>query len=123
MSSRSVASLLCGALAVFCLPAHADSWTTADNAREAVYLALVAVDWGQTLDLRHRADLQESNPVLGLHPSRSRVNSYFLANALLHPVIAHYLPGPWRAAFQYVSLGVEVGAVSNNARLGIRITF
>jgi hypothetical protein len=33
-------------LLLLTLPAHADDWSDADTVREAVYLGVLAVDWG-----------------------------------------------------------------------------
>lgn len=99
-------------------------WTQADSAREAAYLALHVVDWGQTLDIAdHPEKWHERNPVLGDHPSRGRVNVWFAGTALLHPVISYVLPKPYREAWQYGTIGVEVWCVGGNAKLGVGMGF
>lgn len=101
----------------------ADPWSHGDVTRETVYQVLAVVDWGQTLDIENHPGMSESNPILGRHPSRARINSYFLTAGILHAVAVHYLPAPWRPAFQAVSIGIEVDAVAHNARLGIGLAF
>lgn len=95
-------------------------WTGEDTAREVVYLGFHVVDWGQTLDIADHPDRwHENNAVLGSHPSRGEVNRYFALTALLHPVVSYLLPRPYREVWQYVTIGVELGATVNNARIGI----
>lgn len=124
MTNRARGALLGGILCFSCLSAHAaDPWSQADKAREVVYLAIVAVDWGQTLDFQHHPELSEANPVLGPHPSRARINTLIPAAMLLHAAVVHYLPEQWRAVFQYTTLSIELGAVHNNYRLGLKLAF
>jgi len=109
-------------------PAFAGEWTKADTAREVAYLALHVADWGQTLEIAdHPEKWHENNPVLGDHPSRGQVNAYFIATGLLHPVVSYglrkYTPDGWVQAWQYVTIGIEVGATANNLKLGIGFGF
>lgn len=121
---RVLAWLLGALLGVFSLSATAaDPWSRADVTREAVYQALAVVDWGQTLDIENHPGLYETNFILGKHPSRARINAYFLTTGALHFAATHYLPREWRPVFQYVSIGIEVGAVSNNYKLGVKLAF
>jgi hypothetical protein len=100
------------------------TWTKADSAREAAYLALHVADWGQTLDIADHPDKwHENNPALGSHPSRGEVNRYFAITGLLHPVISYALPDDWRPYWQYGTIGLEVICVGNNARMGIGFGF
>lgn len=102
----------------------ADPWSKADKAREAVYLAMHVLDWGQTLDIAKNPDLHgEGNSILGEHPSVKRVNRYFVATALLQVGVTHALPARWRPAFQYFWIGVEAGFVAHNYRAGVRVNF
>lgn len=87
-------------------------------------MALHVADWGQTLDIAdHPERFYERNPVLGRHPSRGEVNRWFLGTALLHPVVSYVLPKPYREVWQYVTIGVEVGCVGSNARIGVGFGF
>lgn len=105
-------------------PALADEWTRADTYREVAYLALHCADWSQTLTIADNPQKwNETNPILGSHPSRGDVNTYFIATGLLHPVISYVLPRPWREVWQYGTIGLEVVVVGNNARIGIGFSF
>ena len=100
------------------------NWTRADSAREAAYLALHVADWGQTLDIAdHPERWHEHNPVLGDHPSRSRVNLWFAGTAVLHPVISYVLPDDLRPYWQYGTIGLELYCVGNNYSVGIGMGF
>ena len=100
------------------------TWTQADSAREAAYLALHVVDWGQTLEIADNpGQYHERNPVLGDHPSRGRVNAWFAGTALLHPVVSYLLPDDLRPYWQYGTIGLEMYCVGNNVSLGIGMGF
>jgi hypothetical protein len=99
----------------------ADSWSNADVAREAAYLALHVADWKQTRTASEQPErYQEQNPILGEYPSIKRVDTYFAVTALLHVGAVHVLPARWRPAFQYFWIGVEAGVVTKNYKIGLR---
>lgn len=102
----------------------AGDWSSADSARQWTYTALHIADWGQTLDIVGRPDeYHETNPLLGEHPSRGKVNRYMATTLAAHWLIASWLPAKPRRAFQYVTLTVEAGMVAHNYRLGVRFNF
>jgi hypothetical protein len=110
-------------LGVSSAPAAAE-WTTADTAREAVYLGLHVADWGQTLQIAEHPDrYSEANPILGRKPTRGRINRYFAATAIGHAAVSYLLPRPYREAWQYVTIGFEGATVLQNARLGVSFGF
>jgi hypothetical protein len=105
-------------------PVYADEWTSADTYREVVYLAVDSVDWAQTRNIARSNGLYyEQNNAIGRHPSVRQVDRYFAEAALAHVGIAYTLPKNWRAGFQYVSIGVELGWVSHNRQLNISARF
>jgi hypothetical protein len=102
----------------------ADPWSNADKAREAVYLTLHVVDWGQSLDIAKRPDAyNEENFILGTQPSVRRVNTHFAVTAALHVAAVHVMPSSWRPVFQYLWIATEAGFVCNNYRIGLRMNF
>ena len=104
--------------------AFADEWTAADTKREAVYLTLHTLDWAQTRNIaRNPNKWTESNVILGKHPSVLQVDRYFIATGVLHFAVAHYLPTEYRKAFQYVTIGIEGGAVAHNFSIGVGVKF
>lgn len=104
--------------------AEHDEWTADDTKRQAVYLVLHTIDWGQTRNIANNPkQYYEINPVIGEHPTTGRVNGYFLATALLHTGIAYVLPADWRKSFQYVTIVIEAGVTNRNRNLGVKIDF
>jgi hypothetical protein len=108
-------------LLLFCSTAYADDWSRADTYREATYLTLHTIDWAQTREIARNPNYYEQNMYLGKHPSIREVDRYFAAMALAHIGVAYILPSEWRTPFQYVTIGVEVGAVVHNYSIGINI--
>lgn len=97
------------------LPARApaaDPWTPADFVAEAAFESLLLTDMALTLRLHGKGF--ETNPVLGPYPTRGAVVAYTAAWLVLHPLIAHHLPGGWRPAFQWVTVGIQLSAVRRN---------
>ncbi len=109
-----------------------DDWTQADTVRQVIASALMAVDWSQTLyAVDHTDKYGENNPnsygennfLLGRHPSRASVNTYFVIAIPANYAIARWLSPKWRPYFQYLTIGIEAAAVGNNARIGIKFYF
>lgn len=101
-----------------------DRWTQADTLREGAFLALLWADWRQTREIVARPETYwEINPVLGRHPTAGRVDNYFAAAAFGHVLVALALPPPYRAAFQWVTVGWEADVVYRNYRIGLRFGF
>lgn len=102
-----------------------DPWTKEDTMREAAYLVLHVVDWGQTRNIVHRSneDFFEKNPIIGNRPSIKRVDSYFAFTAIAHVAVSYVLPRVWREGFQYTTVGVQAGVVIQNNSIGLRVDF
>jgi hypothetical protein len=101
-----------------------DSWTTREKVLEGTYLGLVLVDWGQTLYIAdHPDEYFEHNKILGQHPSRGEVNTYFTTLMVTHIVIADVLNHKWREPFQWVSIILAIRTVNHNHSIGIQIDF
>ena len=105
-------------------PVAASEWTDTDTAWQAGYLLLHVADWRQTLNIAKNPDrFYEVNPLIGEHPSESKVNTYMAASAALHTGIAYTLSGKWRRRFQQVTIGMKAGIVGYNYSVGIRLDF
>ena len=103
-----------------------DNWTTGDTYRELTFQTLNIIDWGQTRYIAKNPDQfyeSESAWIIGNHPSIETVDTFMLVSAILHPVIAYYLPSSWRLAFQYITIGDKLNATAGNASIGIRMSF
>jgi hypothetical protein len=99
-------------------------WTKGDTARHAVLTGTMLIDALQTAKIaREPQRWQEHNPVLGRHPSEDWVAVYFGAAYLLTTLMAIALPPPWRAAWQYVVIGVETACIGNNMSIGLGVGF
>jgi len=103
--------------------AYADDWSTADTWRESAFQVLNLVDLGQTLNIVNRSDLYEQNPVLGKHPKKKKVYTYFIAGGFAHYGISRFLTPKNRQIWQYVTIGFGVGTVWRNYTIGVNIDF
>ena len=102
----------------------ADPWERTDYALAGAALAALAVDWGQTRYIaKNTHQFNETNPVLGPTPSTGKVDTYFLGAMVGTVAIAHLLPGDWRQLFLTGTLAVELGAISQNRSIGIKMAF
>ena len=108
-------------LLIQAMNANAAQCTRADTAREIVYQSLAAIDWMQTQDIARHYGYHETNIILGKHPNNARINTYFALTGIAHYAVATMLPEKYRAPFQYISIGVEVGAVYNNWSVGLHL--
>ena len=112
-------------------PIFAGGWTRQDTYRELAYMALLVVDYGQTLNIaKSNGKFAEMNPIFNEYPSQSSVNIAIAISAIIHPMISYLLPprsDKWkwmnRENWQYITIGAEILAVGNNFRVGIGVSF
>jgi len=110
-----------------------NAWTKIDTALEIATIATLAMDWSQTRTIAKNPDrYYETNPILGKHPNVGTVDLYFAACAVGHAGIAYLLPQsitvlnlevPVRKVWQLTWIGLEVGAIANNVKAGIKFDF
>lgn len=92
----------------------------AEMAAQAAFLGLGATDWGQTVRFTDPAYRNahprtfESNPILGKHPSRAKVNTLIPLALAAHTLGVWALPRPYRNILQAVGIGLETDAVIHN---------
>lgn len=103
--------------------ARADSWSEGDKWRQGAYSLLHITDWHQTHEISDGERHIETNPIMGRKPTDGQIDRYFASTLIIHYVIAHNLPSDWRKRFQYVTIGVEAGAVAHNWSIGYTIEF
>lgn len=118
--------LICGAVLLLSVPAHADEWREQDTYREVAFQALNVIDWGQTRYIAKHPETyyeRESAWMIGEHPTTIDVNRLMIATAILHPVISYLLPHGWRDAFQYVTIIGKINNVAGNNSIGIKVEF
>ena len=86
--------------------------------------ALTIVDWAQTRYIaKHPGRYYETNPLLGRHPSVSRVDNYFAACWVADQIIVWVLPLIWSRLYLTSRFMVGYNAVTNNAEIGIKVDF
>lgn len=103
---------------------NADPMTQEQKVMQGAYLAVHAIDWGQTRYVASNPDeFYETNIILGSHPSVGEVNRYMGSTMLLHAGITKSLPSKYRKYWQVFTLGVEIGVVGRNMRFGVKVDF
>lgn len=112
-------------LLLLCLggAARADDWTTEQKAMGATLAAAIAVDYGQTRSIAHRPECWEYNPIMGRHPTETRINVYFVAAPLLAYALLDNVSSGHRTVALRVLAGVELAVVGRNAYLGYGMRF
>jgi len=114
-------------LIIICLPISAqaaDKWTKAEIGLQTLSTSLQIIDWGQTLDIADKPDqYSEINPIVGEHPSRGRVNTYFAVSVLSNILIAHLLPSTWRKVWLGSRIAVSGYLINKSYGIGLRINF
>jgi hypothetical protein len=80
------------------------------------------LDWRQTLDIKSHSNFYETNPILGQHPSNSRVDIYFGSVMAGTYVIANQLDENRSLFLGGITL-VEVFTILKNRRLGLSFSF
>ena len=105
--------------------ALADEWTEKNTNLELTYAAVTAIDWMQTrkISASTNESLYETNSILGRHPTRGRVDGYFVSMLLAHYGVARILPQWARTSGQIMTIGVEFSYVAKNYQIGIRVGF
>lgn len=120
------ASALALALGLAAVPARAwqpEPWTRTDTLWELGFLAVVAMDCGQSTQL-NELGRYERNPLLPRHPTPTTMRMICLGSVIGHLAVSYCLPSPWRRRFQAVTLVLEAAAVTDNYyRAGLRIRF
>jgi hypothetical protein len=93
---------------------------------EYVFDAALAADMLTTLDIKnHPGKIEETNAILGKHPSDAKVITYGLACGAVHALITRemvngHVPSVIVNVWEALSIGVEARAAGNNYRLGLR---
>lgn len=112
--------------------AHAQWFNKEETVAEITWQTLHILDWGTTLDIANHEGYYEVNPILGKHPTRTQINTYMFASAVLHPIVTYALPREAylfgkqfhpRRLFQYITIGMSGACVVNNFSIGLRLDF
>jgi hypothetical protein len=116
----------------------AQNWTWTDTAYQATAVSLMSVDWAQTRWMAKQnwqwdgKNHEETNPLLGRHPSTKDVDTYFPVVIIVHTIIAMALPDKAkvfkyeinpRRIWQCVWIGAEGYQDVSNFSAGVRMEF
>jgi hypothetical protein len=93
-------------------------------------------DMLQTLDIkRHRIGypqhsgqvyfepMEETNPILGSHPSDLKIIAYFASAGVLTAAAWRVIPSKWRMLVPVVVLALQIPQVERNRQMGLSIRF
>jgi hypothetical protein len=95
-------------------------WTPTNIAVASTAAVGLLVDWAQTRQALHQG-WSEGNPVLGPHPSTSRLTAYNLVALPTVVGVGALLPTRWRTLWYTAVTLVETAAITKNASLGLHI--
>jgi len=85
---------------------------------------LILVDWGLTLDIENHPDLQEDNRNLGKHPSRGKINRFFILKTLANIGVNTWRPlRKCKNILNAANIGITGIATKDNLELGLSIGF
>ena len=120
--TRTIKTSIGATLLALASPLHsAEPWSKTDIAMEGAYIGVTLVDWAQTLNIP--PGMSESNAIMGRHPSRATINTYFVSMLVIHPVVTALLPRTARTFWQALTIGIEIDTTARNYRFGIQCRF
>jgi len=103
----------------------AGKWTKPEIGLQTLSTGLQIIDWGTTLDMVDRYDegYYELNPLLGKHPSRRAVNTYFAISIISNVLISHFLPSNLRKVWLGSRISISGYWIDNNYGVGLKVNF
>lgn len=108
-------------LLILLLPVPCYAIDTKDIILEASWQALHYIDYRQTIEIAEHPDqFKERNPILGSHPSKGTVNTYFAITSALHLIAFYIIPDKYRDTMEIITLMGTSACVMNNYRIGVR---
>ena len=121
---KHTAIILAFLLFAGCAHYKPDPWTKNQVILQGVATGLKIIDFGQTLDIAKNPDeYYEINPIIGKHPSTSRVKKYFYASLITQPIITYLLPTDYREAWLGANIVISFYLVERNYGVGLRVNF
>jgi len=101
-------------------PTKEAPWTTEDKVKEVAAVALLYLDYRQTMEITtDEPHYSENNLILGKHPKANRVKAYFGIVTVGQGVLAAVLPDKYRSYALDGLLIVEIGAVARDYSIGL----
>lgn len=101
------------------------AWTLANKALAGTAALGMLGDYLTTVDyIRRRShQMEETNMILGKHPSVGNLNAYMGAATIGSALLASRLPSDWRNMFLGGLSALELAIVSQNRAAGLRFNF
>lgn len=96
-------------------------WTTGNLVLAGAYVGAVWIDLAQTRYFLKDPRWEESNPILGKHPSPLKVDLLGLAGVAAMVGTAHYIRNPWRSIVLAIGAAVETRVIAYNSTGGVGI--
>lgn len=85
-------------------------------------VVLLILDMRQTLDIKNHPGIHEINPLLGKHPTDTRIYTYFATCITAFLAITHFMPPEYQAFWGGGIAAVELFFfVIPNHQLGLKI--
>lgn len=101
------------------------TWTPGDTYREVGVIGAIFLDWQSTRYALRQPGFTETNPFLGAHPSRAKLDLMVGMAAIGHVVVTRLIPNPYRKWWQYASIVAEVDSWAMNTYVlgGVKFYF
>ena len=94
----------------------------AEKAGELAFQSANFIDMLQTIEIVEHSDKwYETNPILGTHPQKHEVITYFMLRGSFHYQITKWLPDELRPAWLTITFFPQLPILEHNHNLGIRI--
>lgn len=84
-------------------------------------LALTACDWGSSAWAAGTGDYEESNPVMGGHPSNNAIATYMMSTMAITAATWYFLPENWKPVAWAPVAGVETHALYHQTSVAIPV--
>lgn len=129
MSSVLVKTIVVAFLLLLAPAAKAEGWlewkppTMADTTLLALSETSLVIDCGQTLNIKSHVGHQETNPILGPHPSDTKVRVYFAASMATVAAGWYFTPAKLRPLWPILILGMEIPTILHNREVGLTLEF
>jgi len=98
------------------------SWSGTQLNKEVIFVALMFEDYTQTKEIKEKPGIQETNPILGKHPSDSKIKNYFITTIITEVLVVHNIPS-YRDTLLDVGIVFEGGVTMHNAKIGLTWKF
>lgn len=97
-----------------------EPWDTTDRVLGYTALGAAIADWSQARYIAENpSKFKDKNPLLGPHPSRTKVDAYFVGAIGGGYLLADALPGRYRKLFLGSATIVEISTVHDNLSIGV----